>query len=280
MNKRIRFSQNNSGGGNKSNNVGGGSSGGSTQGSSSSSSSSSSNSGSEESGELNLDSFEYPDSPATQKWLADNADLSPLTVLDNISLKAEFPYAAPQSDVDKPPDQQHQMQHHQQHHIHLPQHPVPPATSSSTVTATTTLDASGNLLQFSASVPPPVPDSTATFLDIGADNFSQSLYDDLGDINLADFNPAAAAATAAGIGVLPQAVSQTVTSIPQQQQHQVSQPVISSDVSNISLIAAAAAAAAANGVPQQQQQQQQQLQQQQTATTIVLPKTSSGMVNG
>ena len=30
-------------------------------------------------------------------------------------------------------------------------------------------------------------DSSATFLDIGTDSFSQSLYDDLGDINLTDF---------------------------------------------------------------------------------------------
>ena len=57
-----------------------------------------------------FDNFEYPDSP-TQKWLADNADLSPLTVLDNINLKTEFPYsangvaaAAAAAEVEKPPD--------------------------------------------------------------------------------------------------------------------------------------------------------------------------------
>lgn len=110
----------------------------------------------EESGELNFDNFEYPDSP-TQKWLADNADLSPLTVLDNINLKTEFPYGNGAQEIDKPPDISH-----------------------------ITLDTNAeNLLQFSASVP--VPDSTATFLDIGTDSFSQSLYDDLGDINLHEF---------------------------------------------------------------------------------------------
>ena len=41
-------------------------------------------------------------------------------------------------------------------------------------------------MQFAASVP--VPDSTTTFLDIGTDTFSQSLYDDLGEINLGEFN--------------------------------------------------------------------------------------------
>lgn len=111
--------------------------------------------GNEESGQLDLDSFEYPDSP-TQKWLADNADLSPLTVLDNINLKSEYPYATHHV-VEKPPD-----------------------------ISTIALDNSQeNMLQFSASVP--VPDSSATFLDIGTDTFSQSLYDDLSDINLADF---------------------------------------------------------------------------------------------
>ena len=34
----------------------------------------------------------------------DNADLSPLTVLDNMNLKTEFPYSAGTTDVDKPPD--------------------------------------------------------------------------------------------------------------------------------------------------------------------------------
>ena len=52
-----------------------------------------------------------------------------------------------------------------------------------------------NLFQFAASVPN-VPDNTTTFLDIGADTFSQSLYDDLGDINMSDFPNVGAFTTA------------------------------------------------------------------------------------
>ena len=37
--------------------------------------------------DMDLDQFQCPDSP-TQSWLAENADLSPLQVLDNISLKS------------------------------------------------------------------------------------------------------------------------------------------------------------------------------------------------
>jgi hypothetical protein len=37
--------------------------------------------------DMDLDQFHCPDSP-TQSWLAENADLSPLQVLDNISLKS------------------------------------------------------------------------------------------------------------------------------------------------------------------------------------------------
>ena len=44
-------------------------------------------------GELDLENLEYPDSPTSHKWFADNADLSPLTVLDNMNLKTEFPYS-------------------------------------------------------------------------------------------------------------------------------------------------------------------------------------------
>ena len=106
--------------------------------------------------DLNFDNFEYPDSP-TQKWLADNADLSPLTVLDNINLKTEFPYSAGNPEIDKPPD----------------------------INSITLDSQAENLLQFAATVP--VPDNSATFLDIGGDSFSQSLYDDLGDITLTDF---------------------------------------------------------------------------------------------
>merc|ERR550532_3947973 len=39
---------------------------------------------------VDLDEFGYPDSP-TQSWLAQNSDLSPLQILDNINLKSEFP---------------------------------------------------------------------------------------------------------------------------------------------------------------------------------------------
>ena len=53
--------------------------------------------------EMDLDGFEYPDSPTSQKWL-ENPDLIPLTVLDNINLKTEFPYATNTHDIDKPPD--------------------------------------------------------------------------------------------------------------------------------------------------------------------------------
>ncbi|CAB4069460.1 unnamed protein product [Lepeophtheirus salmonis] len=125
-------------------------------------------------GILDFDNFDYPDSP-TQKWLADNADLSPLTVLDNINLKTEFPYASNQIDIDKPPD------------IHQQNMPMDGAPIAE------------NLLQFAVSVPsvPQQPQqtnsssssspSTASFLDIGGDSFTQSLYDDLGDISLNEF---------------------------------------------------------------------------------------------
>jgi len=107
------------------------------------------------SGNLDLDQFDYPDSPTSQKWLADNNDLSPLTVLDNINLKTEFPYSSAGTDMDKPPD----------------------------INSITLDTGAEHLFQFAASV----PDSSSTLLDIGTDSFSQSLYDDLGDINLADF---------------------------------------------------------------------------------------------
>jgi len=55
-------------------------------------------------GELDLENLEYPDSPTSHKWFADNSDLSPLTVLDNINLKTEFPYSTGNVDIDKPPD--------------------------------------------------------------------------------------------------------------------------------------------------------------------------------
>jgi len=98
-----------------------------------------------------VDQFGYPDSP-TQTWLAANADLSPLRILDNINLKSEFPYTI-SMDTEKPPD-----------------------ISNIGLDNTT-----ANLLQFAASVP--VPDHSTTFLDIGLDSF-QSLYEDhlIGDL--------------------------------------------------------------------------------------------------
>ena len=115
--------------------------------------------------EMDLDGFEYPDSPTSQKWL-ENPDLIPLTVLDNINLKTEFPYATNTTDIDKPPD-----------------------INSISIDHLANAD---NLFQFTASIPPPVPDATSTnFLDLPGnetDSFSQSLYDDLVDINLAEFS--------------------------------------------------------------------------------------------
>ena len=116
-------------------------------------------------GELDLENLEYPDSPTSHKWFADNADLSPLTVLDNMNLKTEFPYSTGNTDVDKPPD----------------------------INSITLDSGAENLFQFAASVPN-VPDNTTTFLDIGTDTFSQSLYDDL--INMNDFPNVGAFATA------------------------------------------------------------------------------------
>eukprot|EP00096_Caligus_rogercresseyi_P010684 TRINITY_DN397_c1_g1_i7.p1 TRINITY_DN397_c1_g1~~TRINITY_DN397_c1_g1_i7.p1 ORF type:complete len:815 (-),score=233.63 TRINITY_DN397_c1_g1_i7:1221-3665(-) len=125
-------------------------------------------------GILDFDNFDYPDSP-TQKWLADNADLSPLTVLDNINLKTEFPYASNQLEIDKPPDIHHQSNSN----ISMDGGPL-----------------NENLLQFAVSVPSVAPPnscssssspSSTSFLDIGGDSFTQSLYDDLGDISLNEF---------------------------------------------------------------------------------------------
>ena len=120
--------------------------------------------GGQRSSEMDLDAFEYPDSPTSQKWL-ENPDLIPLTVLDNINLKTEFPYASNTTDIDKPPD-----------------------INSINIDHLTNAD---NLFQFTASIPPPVPDaSSSNFLDLPGnetDSFSQSLYDDLVDINLGEF---------------------------------------------------------------------------------------------
>ena len=127
-------------------------------------------------GELDLENLEYPDSPTSHKWFADNSDLSPLTVLDNINLKTEFPYSTGNVDLDKPPD----------------------------INSITLDSGAENLFQFAASVPN-VPDNSTTFLDIGADTFSQSLYDDLGDINMSDFP---------NVGAFTTATSETVVESP------------------------------------------------------------------
>lgn len=125
---------------------GGGGVAGPTQGGASSSKQGSSGSQDSQQTDVDLDEFGYPDSP-TQSWLAENSDLSPLQILDNINLKSEFPYSSVQVETDKPPD-----------------------ISNIGMDSTT-----ANLLQFAASVP--VPDHSTTFLDIGLDTF-QSLYED------------------------------------------------------------------------------------------------------
>ena len=120
--------------------------------------------GGQRSADMDLDAFEYPDSPTSQKWL-ENPDLIPLTVLDDINLKTEFPYASNTTDINKPPD-----------------------INSINIDHLSNAD---NLFQFTASIPPPVPDAAASnFLDLPGnetDSFSQSLYDDLVDINLNEF---------------------------------------------------------------------------------------------
>jgi hypothetical protein len=143
--------------------------------------------------QMDFDHYDYPDSP-TQKWFADNGDLSPLTVLDNINLKTEFPYAGAAPDVEKPPDNNNivQQQHTEINAVNEVTQ-MAPVSQVSTVAAAASagsaipmdVAAAENLcgaLQFNASVP--VPDSSV-LLDIGTDTFSQSLYDDL--INLSDF---------------------------------------------------------------------------------------------
>ena len=135
-----------------------------------------SNNNNNNNGELDLENLEYPDSPTSHKWFADNSDLSPLTVLDNINLKTEFPYSTGNIELDKPPD----------------------------INSITLDSGAENLFQFAASVPN-VPDNSSTFLDIGADTFSQSLYDDLGDINMSDFP---------NVGAFTTAISETVIESP------------------------------------------------------------------
>ena len=127
------------------------------------------------SSDIDLDQFDYPDSPTSHKWLTDNNDLSPLTVLDNINLKTEFPYATTGTELDKPPD----------------------------INSITLDTGAEHLFQFAASV----PDSSSTLLDIGTDSFSQSLYDDLGDINLADFPSVGAFASVQTTSMAPTIIS-------------------------------------------------------------------------
>ena len=127
------------------------------------------------SSDIDLDQFDYPDSPTSHKWLTDNNDLSPLTVLDNINLKTEFPYATTGTELDKPPD----------------------------INSITLDTGAEHLFQFAASV----PDSSSTLLDIGTDSFSQSLYDDLGDINLADFPSVGAFASVQTTSMSPSIIS-------------------------------------------------------------------------
>lgn len=164
-------------------------------------------------GEFDLGSFEYPDSPTSHKWLTDNPDLSPLTVLDNINLKTEFPYSANTTDIDKPPDLNG-------HHLDV----VHAAAAAATATGTAAAASSETLFQFTASVPPVPPDSsTPGFLDndLGGHGvvndmvFTQSLYDDLVDINLNDFNLTSLTSTTVAPPLPPLAVT-TTTSAPKQ----------------------------------------------------------------
>ena len=86
--------------------------------------------------------FDFADS-ATRKWMCDNPDLNPLKVLDHINFKNELTEPT-QSEVPKPPD----------------------ISSLDRETAT--------FLQLAV----PVPDPSATFLDIGTDFGPVSLYED------------------------------------------------------------------------------------------------------
>ena len=107
-------------GGYKSNSAGGGNGAGTGNGTSGSNAGNGNRSGGNsnrkdiiDNGDDEMDNFECPDS-LTQQWLADNADLAPLQVLDYINLKSDFPgnYSAVQIDPGpggavgeaKPPD--------------------------------------------------------------------------------------------------------------------------------------------------------------------------------
>jgi len=86
--------------------------------------------------------FDFTES-ATQKWICDNPDLSPLKVLDHINFKNDM-QENPHNEVPKPPD-------------------------------LATLDRdTATFLQLAV----PVPDPSSTFLDIGTDFGPVSLYED------------------------------------------------------------------------------------------------------
>ena len=133
--------------------------------------------------ELDLDTFEWV--PDSQFSLTSDPDFSPLTVLDNISLKTDFPpYMANGGEIDKPPDLD------------------PPGGSGASTEPP-------NLFQFTASVPP-VPDdfnssvaAAAAAVSNVTDVFTQSLYDELVDINLNDFN-------LASVTTVPSSIAQSV----------------------------------------------------------------------
>jgi hypothetical protein len=94
------------------------------------------------------------DLPATRKWLNENPDFNPLKILDNISLKSAFSNSGAVESVPKPP----------------------PDSSIDRDTA--------NILQLAV----PVPDPSATFLDIGTDFGPMSMYED-DPFNLEQVNP-------------------------------------------------------------------------------------------
>lgn len=94
--------------------------------------------------ETDFDSIDFDfNESATRKWIVDNPDLAPLKVLDHINFKNEIA-DSPQSEVQKPPD-------------------------------LNTLDRdTATFLQLAV----PVPDPSATFMDIGTDFGPVSLYED------------------------------------------------------------------------------------------------------
>ena len=94
------------------------------------------------------------DLTVTKKWLNENPDFNPLKILDNINLKSAFTNSGAIESVPKPP----------------------PDSSIDRDTA--------NILQLAV----PVPDPSATFLDIGTDFGPMSMYED-DPFNLEQVNP-------------------------------------------------------------------------------------------